>query len=120
MATENLQVQYGGGADFSSEAWEVTPVWPGRPMINGSIHIIWSGLDALDGEVEIEISNDEINWNCYGGGVACALDTVGGADNQVFEFTHFTFRYVRVRYTKNSVTTGSIIIRTHGTQQRKE
>ena len=63
MATENLQAQYSASADFNSDAWEVIPVWPGRPMLSGSMQVIWDGLDAANATIEIEISNDEVNWN---------------------------------------------------------
>ena len=56
MATENLQVQYSAASDFNSEAWEVIPVWPGRPMLNGSMQVIWNGLDVLNATIEIELS----------------------------------------------------------------
>jgi len=112
MPTENLQVLYSASADFASEAWEVLPVYPGRPLRQGSLQVIWSGLNSLDGELEVEISNDNINWNCYGGGVGITMDTAN--DSQIFEFTHFNSRYVRLSYYKNSVTTGTIIVRTHG------
>ena len=112
MPTENLQSQHHAGSDFVSDAWEVLPGFPGRGLRQGSIQVVWSGLDALDGVIEIEVSNDGINWNCYGTNTEVTLTPA--AQNQVYEFQKFMTRFVRVKYTRNSVNAGSISIWTRG------
>jgi hypothetical protein len=112
MPSEQLHVIYDASSNFTSESWEVMPTYPGRPLRQGSLQAIWSGLDALTGTLELEVSNDNINWNCYGGVVEVTMTPA--ADNQIYEFQKFMSRYVRVKYTKNTVTTGTIKIVTHG------
>lgn len=112
MTTENLQAIYPAGASFTSEAWEVLPVFPGRPLRQGSLQVIWSGIDAGTGIIEVEVSNDNINWNCYADNTEVTIPA--GSEAQMYEFEKFMTRYLRLRWTKNTVTAGTIIIRTHG------
>ena len=107
-----ITAAYSAGSNFVSESWEVMPTYPDRPLRQGSLQVIWSGLDALDAVVTLDVSNDNINWNCYGGVVQVTIDVA--SDNQVYEFQKFMSRYVRLVYQKNSVTTGQIKIWTHG------
>ncbi len=112
MIKLQLYDSFNAGGDFDSPTWEVLPVFPNKPMTHGSLQVVWSGLDALDATVELQVSNNNTDWNCYGGAVPVTLDVA--AESQVFEFREFMSRYVRLRYVRGSVTTGTITIITHG------
>lgn len=108
MTTENLQTQLALNADGSTEPW-YTHLYG-----NISFSIEWTGATALTGVVEIQNSLDQVNWNCYGGDQgSCTLDAATGY--QVFEIVNRASPYFRVRYTKNTETTGNMVIRTYGT-----
>ncbi len=113
MPEYQIYKAYPAGADFISETWEVLPTYPNRPLAQGSLQLIWESLDALDAEADVQVSNDNINWNCYGGSVPITLTPA--SDNQLWSWPNgFTERYVRLRYTANSVTSGTIKLWTHG------
>ena len=112
--TLNLQENWPANADFYSTPWEVKPTYVGRALRGGSLQIIWSGLDALSATVELEVSNtnEDDSWSCYGGVDILKLDT--NPDNQVFEFSRFNTRYIRLHYKHGTVSAGMVKIRTHG------
>lgn len=71
---------------------------------HGSLQFTWQGLDAADATFNIEGSNDNENWQLLYNPDQPMADP---SDSVLVEFTHFTTRYIRLRYTANSVTTGS-------------
>lgn len=87
-------------ATANSAAQEVTP------YSRGSLQISWTGLDAFNGTIILEGSNDGTNWNELGGADAgITLDE--NDDSQIWEFTEFSTVYVRAAYKANNVTTGT-------------
>lgn len=113
MSQLQISKEYDAGADFISESWEVMPTYPGRPLQQGSLQLIWESLNSLTAEADVQVSNNNIDWNCYGGSLPVTLTPA--SDNQLWSWPNgFTERYVRVRYTANAVTSGKIKIWTHG------
>lgn len=81
---------------------------------NLSISVEWTGATQQTGVIEVQNSLDLVNWNCYGGTQgSVTLDAATGY--QIFEITHRASPYFRLRYTKNTETSGNMIIRTYGT-----
>lgn len=77
----------------------------------GSIQIIWSGQDANDGTMELQASNET------GAATFCSvpkgtytMDSTHQAHMWILTEDMFAFRYARVVFTKNSVTTGTMRI----------
>lgn len=72
----------------------------------GSVQFSWEDIDAFNATVILQGSNDNENWNDLGGntGGIILLNTPG---SQVWEFTEFTTRYIRLSYQANSVSEGS-------------
>lgn len=90
-------------ANFVS-AWHET-----HPFDMGSIQMIWSGADATDGVLMVQVSNDKENW----ADISSVSDaaTVCAASGTVFnDFPDISWKYWRVNYTANSITTGTISI----------
>lgn len=74
----------------------------------GSVHFVWSGVDATDGAINIEGSNDKLNWQpLYDSNQIMSA----ASGNYIFEFYAFATRYIRLSYTANSNTTGTAYIR---------
>lgn len=68
------------------------------------IQVNWAGLDAVNGSVQIQQSNDNLNWNSLG--VAYTLGAAGGTKS--FEDVKFTHSFIRIKYLKGGNTTGTI------------
>ena len=79
-----------------------------------SLQVVWTGLDAPDGTWKIEVTNDER------GDVFSTLPDSTGAhftvtaqvaeESHVFDVISTAAKYIRVRWTANSVTTGEATI----------
>lgn len=82
-------------ANFS-EAFRTNSAW--------SVQVNWAGLDAVDGSITIQQSNDNVNWNSIGN--PSALNSAAGTRS--FEDVKFTHAYIRVKYLKGSNTQGTI------------
>lgn len=108
MSVKHLELTFSAGSNYTSDAWYV------QDLGNGSIQLIWSSLDALTGTAEIQASNDEVNWKLSG--CSCSQITLSSASsNEIWEFKGgFTTRYIRLVYTKNTVTSGTLTIRSFG------
>jgi hypothetical protein len=90
-------------ADGYSEHWDTT-------MLSGfALSVQWSGADANTGVIELQNSVNNETFNCFGS--AITLNAASG--EQIFEVEKKS-PYFRIKYTKNTVTTGNIIIRTYG------
>jgi hypothetical protein len=110
MTTQNLTAIHPAGADFVSESWEVLAGFPHTKLAHGSVQVVWEGIDAGTGTLEIQVSNDNIHWNCY----SDQTTIPAGSESQIYEFNKFTTRYLRVKWTKNTVSAGTITIWTAG------
>jgi len=78
-----------------------------RGLLSGSMQFVWEDIDAFDARVILQGSNDGTNWNDFGGdggGIIMLLED----DSQVWEFKEFTTKFVRLDYTANDVTTGTL------------
>lgn len=86
-------------SDFSSDTIKV------EGHTKGSVQINWTGIDAFNSTIILQGSDDETNWNDLGGDTG-GIILLNTPDSQVWEFTTFTTRYIRVSYQANSVTEG--------------
>lgn len=79
----------------------------GRGFSSGSFHFIWSGANALDGQVQIQVSNDptKTNWEDKDGAF---LTLAGPAGSRIINVSSLSEAYARIKYTKNGNTTGLI------------
>lgn len=82
-----------------------------KGALSGAFHLYWSGLDAYNATVILQGSNvnnsaDEY-WNDLGGDSGGAI-MLRDPDSQIWEFTKFTTKYIRLSYQANNVTTGTI------------
>jgi len=72
----------------------------------GMISATWLGNDGFSGTMEIEISQDNINWNSLGGKITLS----NAADCQSWILTEISYRFVRLKYTQDTATTGTVAI----------
>lgn len=73
------------------------------------IQAIWSGLNANDSVIQIQVSNDNTNYSNYYGSSSNTLSSASG--NWSFAFSNiFEFKYLRITVTVNTVTVGSLIL----------
>jgi hypothetical protein len=78
--------------------------------------IVWTGLDAVDGIVTVESSNNLINWDKYTGS-DLGLATAAGSHS--FDVISTGPHYVRIKYAKGSNTAGTMtVIPTSKTRQK--
>lgn len=71
------------------------------------LQVNWQGLNALDGVVEVEQANiNDTIWNSLGTSFSNTMITTTGSIS--FEGWYFSHAYMRVKFTKNSVTAGTI------------
>lgn len=72
-----------------------------------SFQIVATSLDAADGEIKVQYSNDDANYS----DVPTLSQTLPSGTNQVhFDINSVTHRYYRVVFTANSVTSGTISV----------
>lgn|SRR3990167_95818 len=96
----SISASYSLTSDFQSASIET------RYLSWGSLQFNWVDIDAFNARVILQGSNDNTSWNDFGGeggGIITLLDT----DTQIWEFTKFTTRYIRLDFTANNVTSGS-------------
>ena len=93
-------------SDFLSSNIDVTG------LKSGSLEARWSGADQDDGTFVVECSNDGTNFSQYGeSGTSLGGDLT---DTQIWNILEFTTRFIRLRYTANSVTTGTFSVHFSG------
>lgn len=71
-----------------------------------SIQFVWAGLDALDGTIDLYVSNDNVNFEALDGFSQIVMDTASGSSSVSAD--NFDFNYLRIVVTANSVTTGTV------------
>lgn len=81
-------------------------------MTYGSFQFEWSGLDAFNARAIMQGSiddDDDKAYNDLGGesGGIILLNDAAGSDNQLWSFTSFPDKFIRLDFTKNSLTSGS-------------
>ena len=103
--TLSIEDSDGADADFTSAAYEV------RNWEMGALVIKWDSLDATDGTLIIEGANTKTpaaeDWACEHSD-ACKLTLDSASGTQQYKFHPFTTRYIRLVYTANSNTAGTI------------
>lgn len=76
---------------------------------SGILTAQWSSANHSDATFVVEISDDETTWQQLGeSGTALNADIPSGL--QIWQITLFTARYLRLRFTANSNTAGSVDI----------
>jgi hypothetical protein len=89
------------GSDYFSE-------WiPVHGLRHGSFQVSWSGLDATDSTMFLQGTDDQVGFGQFGDDFGGITITSLISDSQIWEFTVFTTKYIRLAYTANSVTTGT-------------
>lgn len=94
------------GADFKSKIIDF------KEMNTATVQAIVTGNDATDGTFSLEVSLicDETSFVPY----PDSDRTLDDCTNFGWEYRSFPWRYVRVCYTANSVTTGTVTIYARG------
>lgn len=78
-----------------------------------AVQVVWTGVDGFAATLQPEVSIDGSNWLCPGTTDAI-LTLDSAADNDGWEWPSFPWRYIRMTYTSNSTTTGTITIYIYG------
>jgi len=92
-------------ADVADAPWEIAQ------FSVSNIAVTWSGITAFDSTLEIQgsllKSTDDSNWN-----IIEQSDTIidDATNLQIWEIIDITCRYIRVSYTANTNTTGTLTI----------
>jgi hypothetical protein len=91
------------GADFESSSTEL------NIYVLVSVQIFWSGVTdgTKDGSLEIQSSNNDVDFTLIG--AAKVIDSAAGSF--IFEIPDFASKYIRISYTKNAITTGTVSAR---------
>jgi len=91
------------GSDFNSTSWNA------EGLNRGSIVAVWTSIDGSNSTMVIEGSDNDTDWNEIGSSGVTILSTVDSS--QGWDITSFEFKYYRVAYKANNVTTGTVDIR---------
>ena len=75
----------------------------------GAMQLWWDSADAIDGTFIVQFSLDKVHWNdsIEATDAATVCSATGGA---YFDFPDITCNYWRIKYTANSITTGTVTI----------
>lgn len=79
---------------------------------SGSLIATWTGFDSSVGTFDLEGSNDESNWAVISNAGVRISETPSGVF--AWEFISFSFSFIRVVYTANTVSSGSFDLRIYG------
>lgn len=106
MATVNhLEVLIPVTGNFTTDSWDTSK------LANGSVQFVWSGLLTSNGQLDIYVSNDNVNFDISGCADPVPVTTADGT--HVYEFRGFTTRYIRFVFTVGSLTGGEFVIRSY-------
>lgn len=72
-----------------------------------SVQFVATGLDAADGIIKLQDSNDGTNFNDISG---ATITVAAGTSSNMIRYTAFTAEKIRVVWTKGSNTTGTISV----------
>jgi hypothetical protein len=91
-------------ADFTSES--IVNGSNGAITKTVSVHVVAAGLNAANGAVKLQESNDGANWVDIAGATATLAS---GTSSNMLKVTAHTGIYIRVVYTKGSNSAGTIV-----------
>lgn len=76
-------------------------------MIYGfvSLQFVATGIDAADGVIKLQDSNDGTNWNDITG---ATITVAAGTSSNMIRYTAFTGKYIRTNWAKGSNSAGTI------------
>jgi hypothetical protein len=77
----------------------------GKIYTFASLQFIATGLDASDGVIKLQDSNDGTNWNDISG---ATITVAIGTSSNMIRYTAFTGEYIRANWAKGANTTGTI------------
>lgn len=103
-SSELLEDSRSMASDFNSAPMDVSR------NSSGFISATWNGIDGTNSTMVIEGSNDGVNWAELGGDLGGITIQSLQNDTQIWEFTSFTTKLVRLAYKANNVTTGNVTI----------
>ncbi|MBR9701036.1 hypothetical protein GOV11_04180 [Candidatus Woesearchaeota archaeon] len=106
-----FQVGLSMSANVESNVWDVTG------FSSGSFQVIWSSATAsgtLNATMILEGSVDQSNWSDIGGNFGGTIIRSLTDDDQIWEFTSLPIPYIRLAYTSNNFTGGTITIKVSG------
>lgn len=89
-------------SNFNSSSWDV------ENLLSGSMRVSWESINKNTGTIVLEGSNDGTNWDELSGSGYRINDTP--EDSLIYEFTSFSTKEIRLAYTANTVTAGTITI----------
>jgi hypothetical protein len=98
-------------SDFQSFAQEV------KFFDMGSVQMTWTGADSTTGTFVPQASVDGINWCDLASGTTLKKTSVG-AGCCMYIFSSIEYPWFRVSFTKNSNTSGTVVIRTFMKRRR--
>lgn len=99
-----LEYERSMGGDFVSNVLDVSR------NSSGYVSASWTGIDGTNSTMILEGSNDNQNWSELGGDLGGIVIQSLQDDSQIWEFTLFTTKYIRLSYKANNVTTGIVTI----------
>ena len=87
------------GTDFDGLSTDISQ------HVLGSVQIVWSGATGtIDGDMEVQLSNDDTNWSVTGS----PFTITTGSGTHIFELTELTAKFIRISFTKNTMTDGTV------------
>lgn len=75
----------------------------------GVFDVSWTSLDDVDSTLIMEGSDDESNFGEFGGDLGGVIITSIDNDCQLFTFRVFPTKFIRLAFTSNSATAGTIV-----------
>lgn len=103
-SSELLEDNRSMAVDFNSNPMDVSR------NSSGFIAATWTGIDGTNSTMILEGSNDGVNWVELGGDAGGIVIQSLQNDTQIWEFTTFTTKLIRLAYKANNVTTGQVTI----------
>lgn len=109
MSSANYVVRRENGALLTSSANQ-SPGEFAEGLDGASYQLDWSGFDALNAKAEIECSNDRTGWNLLSNDPSTVCNFTEASGTQVINIKKDSLKnaYLRVQYTPNSNTTGTL------------
>ncbi len=100
-------------ASFSTAAWETRN--SSAQSNEGSLELVWSGLNAANSTASIEGTNDGTHWNILAknDGTANTVTLVASSGAQIWEIAGVRVKYIRLTYTAGANTAGTGVITTY-------
>lgn len=92
--------------DLTAGGAVVETVIPFYTKNQWSIQFVWASLNAIDGTIDLEVSNDGVNFEALDGFTQILMDTNDGSAS--VNANDFDYNYLKIVITKNSVNAGTI------------